>query len=178
MARLGHVTWRSDDPSAGAFGAVIGLDHYFVRVNDLERSRRFYCEVLGFAEMPRPDFPFPGYWLGVDGGIQVHMGPRGTADAQHPCYGKTERSATHDTGVIDHIAFVASEPESFARRFDAIGLEARVRYVPQIRLLQIFVSDPDGLSIELNFPGTAAELSSGTGSWTDTQLLPAAEKAK
>ena len=43
------------------------LDHYFVRANDLERTRRFYCDVLGFEVMPRPDFPFPGYWLGVAG---------------------------------------------------------------------------------------------------------------
>src|SRR5262245_25874797 len=36
------------------------LNHYFVRANDLEQTRRFYCEVLGFEVMPRPDFPFPG----------------------------------------------------------------------------------------------------------------------
>ena len=31
---------------------VTELQHYFVRANDLERSRRFYCDVLGFELMP------------------------------------------------------------------------------------------------------------------------------
>src|SRR3989442_10614388 len=31
--------------------------------------------------MPRPDFPFPGYWLGVDGKIQVHMAQGGVPNS-------------------------------------------------------------------------------------------------
>jgi catechol 2,3-dioxygenase-like lactoylglutathione lyase family enzyme len=27
------------------------LNHYFVRANDLERTKRFYCEVLGLQEL-------------------------------------------------------------------------------------------------------------------------------
>lgn len=133
------------------------LDHYFVRANDLERSRRFYCDVLGFEEMPRPDFPFPGYWLGVNGKVQVHMGAHGIPDAERFYFGTTPRSATDNAGVVDHIAFLATDAQSFARRFDAIGLPARARYFAEVRLYQIFVTDPDGLTIELNFPGTAAE---------------------
>src|SRR4051794_39543396 len=43
------------------------LNHYFVRTSDLQASRDFYCDALGFEEMPRPNFEFPGYWLGVNG---------------------------------------------------------------------------------------------------------------
>jgi len=50
------------------------LNHYFIRANDLEKTKSFYCDVLGFEVMNRPSFPFPGYWLGVNGKIQVHMG--------------------------------------------------------------------------------------------------------
>ena len=57
--------------------AVTDLNHFFVRANDLEKTKDFYCDVLGFEMMPRPDFPFPGYWLGVNGKIQVHLGPHG-----------------------------------------------------------------------------------------------------
>ena len=52
---------------------VTELNHFLIRANDLERTKEFYCKVLGFEVMPRPDFPFPGYWLGVNGKIQVHM---------------------------------------------------------------------------------------------------------
>jgi catechol 2,3-dioxygenase-like lactoylglutathione lyase family enzyme len=143
---------------------VTDLNHYFVRANDLERSRRFYCEVLGFAEMPRPEFPFPGYWLGVNGKVQVHMGPHGIPNSEHYYLGTAAHSATDNSGVVDHIAFLATEPEGFARRFDAIGLPVRRRYFPQFHLFQLFVQDPDGLTIELNFPETAVEPSRGAGS--------------
>jgi len=36
-------------------------------------------------------------------------------------------------------------------------LPIRKRYFPESRLFQIFVKDPDGLSIELNFQGLARE---------------------
>jgi catechol 2,3-dioxygenase-like lactoylglutathione lyase family enzyme len=114
---------------------VTELNHYFVRANDLERTKDFYCDVLGFQVMPRPTFPFPGYWLGVNGKIQVHMGPDGIP------------------GVVDHIAFVASEPGGFIRRFEERGVDFQPRSLPEFDLYQIFVKDPNGLTIELNFFG-------------------------
>jgi catechol 2,3-dioxygenase-like lactoylglutathione lyase family enzyme len=129
------------------------LNHYFVRANDLEKSRRFYCDVLGFEDMPRPTFPFPGHWLGVGGKIQVHMGPHGIPNAELYYLGTTPHSASDNAGVVDHIAFLATEPRSFAERFDALGLKPRKRYLPEFRLFQMFVKDPDGLTIELNFHG-------------------------
>lgn len=139
------------------------LNHYFVRANDLEQSRRFYCDVLGFEEMPRPDFPFPGCWLGVGGKIQVHMGQHGIPDSGLYYLGTSAQSATDNTGVVDHIAFLATQPEVFASRFDAIGLKAHKRYLPQFHLFQMFVKDPNGLTIELNFHGVDAEPAWGAG---------------
>lgn len=133
------------------------LNHYFVRSKDLEQSRHFYCEVLGFEEMPRPDFPFPGYWLGVNGKVQVHMGLDGIPETAKYYFGTTADSARNNAGIIDHIAFLATDPESFAQRFRQLGLPSRERYFEEIGLFQIFVTDPDGLTIELNFPGIAAK---------------------
>jgi catechol 2,3-dioxygenase-like lactoylglutathione lyase family enzyme len=157
---------------------VTELNHYFVRANDLERSRRFYCEVLGFEEMPRPNFPFPGYWLGVNGKIQVHMGPHGIPNSELYYLGSTPRSATDNAGIVDHIAFLATEPESFAKRFDAIGLAARKRYFPEFQLFQMFVRDPDGLTVELNFHGITDEPAWGAGSENYAQMPRVAESAK
>jgi len=140
------------------------LNHYFVRANDLEQSRRFYRGVLGFEMMPRPDFPFPGYWLGVAGKVQVHMGPHGIANSELYYLGTSARSATDNTGVVDHIAFLATQPEAFAARFDAAGVVARKRYFPEFKLFQMFVQDPNGLTIELNFHGVDGEPAWGGGS--------------
>lgn len=133
------------------------LNHYFVRSRNLERSRSFYCDVLGFTVMPRPPFPFPGYWLGVNGKVQVHMGQDAIADEAAHYFGTSARSSRENSGVIDHIAFQGTDPEDFARRLREAGLGMRTRHFPEIPLLQIFVADPDGLMIELNFPGIAAE---------------------
>jgi catechol 2,3-dioxygenase-like lactoylglutathione lyase family enzyme len=132
---------------------VTELNHYFVRANDLEKTRAFYCDVLGFSVMPRPTFPFPGYWLGVNGKIQIHMGPDGIDNAETYYLGTPKHAATDHAGVIDHIAFVCSEPGDFIRRFKERAIEFRPRSFPEFDLYQIFVTDPNGLTIELNFFG-------------------------
>jgi catechol 2,3-dioxygenase-like lactoylglutathione lyase family enzyme len=145
------------------------LNHYFVRARDLERSRSFYCDVLGFEQMPRPDFPFPGYWLGVGGKIQVHMGEHGIPNSQLYYLGTTARSAIDNAGVVDHIAFSAVDPLEVAARLASRGITPRKRYLPEIQLFQMFVEDPDGLVIELNFNGVEVEpsLSEGSENYAD-----------
>lgn len=132
---------------------VTELNHYLLRANDLERTKDFYVDVLGFEVMPRPNFPFPGYWLGVNGRIQVHMGQAGVPNARLYYLGSPEDAATDNSGVIDHVAFIATEPEKFAKRFKELGVPCQPRSLPESELFQLFVKDPDGVTIELNFLG-------------------------
>ncbi len=132
---------------------LIELNHYFVRANDLERTKDFYVGVLGFEVMPRPEFPFPGYWLGINGKIQVHMGLAGVPNQEMYYLGTPKNAATEYSGVVDHIAFLASEPEEFIKRFKTLGMSYRPRSLPESELFQLFVKDPNGLTIELNFFG-------------------------
>jgi catechol 2,3-dioxygenase-like lactoylglutathione lyase family enzyme len=129
------------------------LNHYFVRANDLEKTKNFYCDVLGFEVMPRPNFPFPGYWLGINGKIQVHMGPAGISNQDLYYLGTPKNAATDNSGVVDHIAFLASEPEKFVKKFKDMGMSYRPRSLPESELFQLFIKDPNGLTIELNFFG-------------------------
>ena len=129
------------------------LNHYFVRANDLERTKDFYVSVLGFEVMPRPNFPFPGYWLGINGKIQVHMGPAGIPNQEMYYLGTPKNAANEHSGVVDHIAFLASEPEEFIKRFKSLGMNYRPRSLPDSELFQLFIKDPNGLTIELNFFG-------------------------
>ena len=39
------------------------LDHYSIRTIDIEASRRFYTEIMGFKVGFRPAFDFPGLCL-------------------------------------------------------------------------------------------------------------------
>src|SRR5687767_15961348 len=52
---------------------MTALHHVAVCVTDLERSKRFYGEVLGFTEIARPAFQTPGTWYELPDGSQLHL---------------------------------------------------------------------------------------------------------
>lgn len=135
---------------------IAELDHYFVWAKDLEKSRTFYCDVLGFQVLPRPAARLPGYWLGVNGHVKVHMGLDEKALAADEA-GTATKSGRNSDSVVDHIGFTATAPESFSKHFHRLGVPARERYIASMRLLQIILTDPDGLTIELNFQDIAVE---------------------
>ena len=127
------------------------LNHYLVRANDLEKTRQFYCDALSLTEMPRPTFPFPGYWLGRDDKIWVHMAPHGIPHSEIYYRGTPKHAALDNSGVIDHVAFGAKDPEEFRTRFTKMKCDWWARALPEFDLFQMFVRDPDGLTLELNF---------------------------
>ncbi|KAL6074684.1 VOC domain-containing protein, variant 2 [Balamuthia mandrillaris] len=59
------------EPAGATFAAegcssVLGItsfNHVTKEVCDLEASRRFYCDVLGFQQVRRPAFKIDGIWL-------------------------------------------------------------------------------------------------------------------
>lgn len=132
---------------------VADLNHVFVRAEDIDATKDFYVDVLGFKVLPRPNFPFPGYWLGIDGKALVHVALHGVEHSELYYIGSPRDAATDNTGVIDHVAFVATEPTVMLERFKAVGVPFRPRYLPESELYQLFVKDPNGVTVELNFFG-------------------------
>ena len=49
------------------------LQHYTIEPSDLERTKEFYCGVLGLENGDRPPLDFPGYWLYSGGTATVHL---------------------------------------------------------------------------------------------------------
>lgn len=133
--------------------AIERLDHYSIRTTDVETTRKFYTEVLGLEVGPRPNFPFPGVWLYQGGIAVVHVvgiDPNATGGLQDYL---GDRGAGGDgTGSIDHVAFLGRDFEAMRARFQGAAVPFRERKVPNMDLMQIFVDDPNGVTIELNFP--------------------------
>ena len=66
--------------------------------------------------------------------------------------GDRDLSTLQGTGTVDHIAFFATGVEEMRERLARAGIEFRQRTVPLLGLHQIFVNDPSGVVIELNYP--------------------------
>ena len=120
---------------------VDALQHINIRTTDVERTRDFYVRVLGLRVGDRPPFTSTGYWLYLGTEPVIHLVQK-TAD---------EPASTFNTGAIDHIAFRAVDLEATRRALADQGLAFREAIVPRDNSVQLFVRDPDGVRIELNF---------------------------
>jgi catechol 2,3-dioxygenase-like lactoylglutathione lyase family enzyme len=131
------------------------LDHYSIRTTDVPATEAFYTTVLGFEVGPRPAFNFPGVWLYQGGIAVVHVvgidlnDPAGLKEY----LGDKPVDGAPGTGTIDHVAFLGSDVEAMRERFRSLGVPYRDRTVPTMNLEQVFLEDPNGVTIELNFPG-------------------------
>jgi len=137
--------------------AIARLDHYSIRTTKLDDTRRFYTEVMGFEVGPRPDFKFPGVWLYQGGDAVVHVVGIDPNDKQGliEYLGDKGLDGADGTGTIDHVAFVAHDVEGMRAHFARQGATVRERTVPSLNLHQMFLEDPNGVTIELNFPAVA-----------------------
>ncbi|WP_312513677.1 VOC family protein [Massilia sp.] len=138
------------------------LGHYSIRTTDLEASRRFYTTILELKEGFRPPFRFPGIWL-YRGGDEADFGvvhiigidradPQGLKDY----LGDKDESALAGSGVVDHVAFLATGLERMRARLEAAGHPYTERTVPSLGLYQLFIADPSGVTVEMNYPNEEA----------------------
>lgn len=130
MALTGHVT-------------IAGYSHVAISVTDLAAARRFYCDLLGFEELPRPDFGFPGLWLRV-GDLQLHLG---VVDEMKPSAGFPHFALYVPTDEFDPT--VAALRDAGVTFFG----EPSSRDDFGTTVWQAFVTDPSGNVIELTNAG-------------------------
>jgi catechol 2,3-dioxygenase-like lactoylglutathione lyase family enzyme len=112
----------------------------------VDESRAFYRDVLGFREVARPNFDFPGAWL-FNYGIMIHLiyneaatGPVGEIQTRH-----------------DHLALHCDDMELVERLLNEHGVPYRKNVIADRGITQIFCRDPDGHHIEIGtYPPTPA----------------------
>ncbi len=128
---------------------INAVHHISHITHDLEASRRFYREVLGFAEIERPEFTFPGAWL-FNYGVQIHLIDPGNAPAP-----ETDEVQTR----TDHIAYHVPDIDAARAVLEENDISYRESQVPATNVTQLFFRDPDGNHIELGcYPTTPAAL--------------------
>ncbi|MEQ1888502.1 MAG: VOC family protein [Alphaproteobacteria bacterium] len=117
---------------------LASLDHYNITTDDLDRSVKFYEEVLGLQKGKRPDVKIPGAWLYCGDKAVVHL-----VGVKH-----NEKSGM---GTLDHVAFRATDFEGTKANLQQRGIKFSEMSLPDFNIHQLFVHDPDGVKVELNF---------------------------
>jgi catechol 2,3-dioxygenase-like lactoylglutathione lyase family enzyme len=121
------------------------LDHVNIRTHDLDATRDFYVDVIGLQVGARPPFAVPGLWLYDETAAVIHV--IGLDPDEPP---------VHGSGTIDHVAFRVVGVNAMRERIRRARVAAEEAVVPRTGDVQIFVRDPNGVKIELNF--SAADL--------------------
>ena len=135
---------------------INSLDHCSIRTTKLQETRKFFVDILGLEDGKRPDFPFPGAWLYTDSTAVIHLigvDPDDPSGLQRYVGGEISSEALQGSGAFDHIAFRANDPSVLIERLKKTDYPYRERQVPNMNLFQIFVEDPNGITIELNYRG-------------------------
>lgn len=112
-----------------------GVHHVSLNVADVEVARRFYVDVLGLEELPRPDFPFGGAWL-RSGGQEIHLIVQ----------------QNHRAPEGQHFAFRVADVDAAAAELTARGVKVGGPIDVPGAGRQAFLRDPSGNLIELNQP--------------------------
>ncbi len=123
--------------------AVTGIDHYNLRgpMDVLEAIRDWYRDTIGLTVGDRPAFRHRGYWLYAGAQPVLHLSEESEGE-HHPLPGQ---------GTFDHVAFRCEDFRAMRAHLERLGIAFRVADVPLTRTRQIFLEDPAGNGVELNF---------------------------
>lgn len=112
--------------------------HTAVLVSDLERSAKFYGEILGLAKVER-SLNFPGIWYQI-GDYQIHL-------MIHPQANQGTVLNLQKWGRNRHLAFAVTDIQAAKAKLEANNYPVQMSSSGRTAL---FTQDPDGNVIELN----------------------------
>jgi catechol 2,3-dioxygenase-like lactoylglutathione lyase family enzyme len=135
------------------------IEHILVVADDIDATRDWYARVLGMQSGPHPDFGFPVHWMYIDGVDIVHIGPsaKQAGEIQKKYLGRTSQQSEAGTGALDHIAFRAIGLRAMLEHLRAERVPFTQRRANGQALFQLFLYDPNGIKIELNYDASEAE---------------------
>lgn len=134
------------------------LEHYLVQTADMGKTVDWYERVLRLRPGPTPNFGFPVQWMYIDGRDVLHITHGGAKVTDNrKAYLGQQSEALSGSGVIDHVAFRCSGLPDMLGNLRRQGVEFRERQVDDQGLYQVFLFDPNGVKVELNFPVEEAQ---------------------
>ena len=127
------------------------LEHYLVLTHNIDATRDFYVDVLGMQVGSRPPLGFPGHWVYIGETPVIHIAEWATYTARQKGKGVYVTTPADGTGPVDHIAFGAQDYDGVLERIRRYGVPVRENDNPDNIVRQLFLFDPNGVQIEINF---------------------------
>lgn len=123
---------------------ILSINHIqLVAEKDLViQLRDFYCNVVGLTEGFRPAFERFGFWLYIEDKDVLHLITPKEGDGRSP-----QKSS------FDHIAFKTTDYQGFLQKLKTLNILFEEKPIPGMTAHQIFLRDPAGNRVELNFDG-------------------------
>ncbi len=118
--------------------AVSGMNHFTILTDDVERTVRFYGDLMGLTAGYRPPLTFPGAWLYAGDRPILHIVGGRPKDDLKP-------------GVIDHMAFTGHDLAATLAMLEREKVEHVCRQQAGSGVWQVFFHDPNGAKVELDF---------------------------
>ena len=121
---------------------ILSINHIqlVAEKNLVIQLRDFYCNVVGLTEGFRPAFERFGFWLYI-----------GNQDVLHLITPKEGDSRSMQKSSYDHVAFKASHYEDVLKKLQGLNIPFEEKPIPGMSVHQIFLKDPAGNRVELNF---------------------------
>ena len=121
---------------------ILSINHIqLVAEKDLVlKLRDFYCDVVGLSEGFRPAFERFGFWLYI-----------GNKDVLHLITPKEGDGRSSLKSSFDHVAFKTGDYEGILKKLKSLNVPFEEKPIPGMAARQIFLKDPAGNRVELNF---------------------------
>lgn len=133
------------------------LEHYLVLTHDIDATRDFYVQALGMQPGFRPDLGFPGHWVYIGNTPVIHIAEWQTYTAHSKRKGIDVTEPASVTGPLDHIAFAAEDYDAVLAQLRQRGVAVNISDNPGNLVRQLFLYDPNGVKIEINFRRRAGD---------------------
>ena len=119
---------------------VLDIDHAAIKTARLAETQAFFVEVLGLRGGRRPAFDFAGARLYAGDEDVVHL-----VQTDHD-------KLPSPAASINHFALRVADFDKALERLRDLGVPYEADTTPGAELRQIYVTDPNGVRVELNAP--------------------------
>ena len=130
---------------------IVEWDHYTVRSRDAAASQAFYEQALGLNVRKREGFAVPAFIVSIAEREVVHVFQASPEmEAIFARMPSSDQLEGWNTGRLHHVEFWAREVSAVRQRLASHGVTVTERQLPD--KLQLQMTDPDGIQVNLNFP--------------------------